>query len=143
MKTISLRIGDKTSKRDAVKVPLQIAETVEELMGLARNNAAVLVRWATRGQRIEAQERSGARDAFKEGKSEKEIADIVNSYDPTVITPRTVGARKPKTITIPKGKKSFSAADLRAMLEAQGVKVQLEGDEAEAGAESQPVAATA
>lgn len=132
MKTISLRIGDKKSKRDAVKVPLQIAENLTDMSQLAKQNEAVVVRCFNRGWRIENQERSGARDAFGEGKTEQEVAQTVASYDPTVVTPRTGGVRKPKTVALPKGKKNFSADDLRALLEAQGIKVEVEGDQAAA-----------
>lgn len=105
MKTISLRVGDKKSKRAPIKVPLQIAENATDMLTLAKGAEAVVVRCFNRGFRIENQERSGARDAFKAGKTDAEIAAIVASYDASVSEPRASGPRKPKTIVIPKGKK--------------------------------------
>lgn len=127
MKAIGLKVGDKASKRPAFKVPLQIAESASDATALAKNNEAVLVRCFNRGWRIENQERSGARDAFKAGKSEAEIAAVVAGYDPTKVSERTFGPRKPKTVTLPKGKKNFTADDLKALLEAQGIVVADEG----------------
>lgn len=129
MKTISLKIGDRKSGRDPVKVPLLIPENLSDMTELARNNTDVVVRCFTRGWRIENQERSGAREAFGEGKTEHEIAKVVADYDPTEVRARgSSGPRKPKTITLPKGKKTFSAADLKALLEAQGVVVASEDE---------------
>lgn len=134
MKSITLRVGDKASKRPPVKVPLNIAENPSEMVTLAKGSEAVVVRCFNRGWRIENQERSGARDKFKEGGDEAAVAAIVASYDPTKVAERTGGTRKPKTVTLPKGKKSFSADDLKALLAAQGIQVADEGAEAPAAA---------
>lgn len=136
MKAISLKIGKKGA-RAAVNVPLQVAENPSDVLELVRGNESVLVRCFNRGWRIENQERSGARDAFGEGKTVEDIAGIVASYDPSAITPRTSGPRVPKTVKIEKGK-SYSADDLRALLEAQGIKVTDE-NEVEANEGTQPV----
>lgn len=139
MKTISLRIGDKKSKREAVKVPLSIAENATDMLTLAKGSEAVVTRCFNRGYRIENQERSGARDAFKEGKTESEIATIVSTYDPTTSQPRSSGPRKPKTIALVKGKKSYSADDLKALLAANGIQV----EESEPATEAAPPALAA
>lgn len=132
MKTISLKIGDKKSGRQAVKVPLSIAENASDMMTLAKSNEAVVVRCFNRGWRIENQERSGARDAFKEAKDDAAIAAVVSAYDPTKVAERTGGTRKPKTVTLPKGKRNFSADDLKALLAANGIQVAEEGPAAQA-----------
>jgi len=121
MKAIELKIGDKKSKREAVKVPLQVPENLAELNSRAKGSEAVVLRWAIRGYRIECQERSGARDAFKAGKTAEEIATIVNNYDPTAAVVRTRTPAAPKTITVPKGKKTFSAEEFKALLAQAGV----------------------
>jgi hypothetical protein len=125
MKVVPLRIGAK-GDRAAVKVNTRIAENFDELTELAHNDPSVVVRWANRGKRIEDQERSGARDAFKEGKSAEEIQELVNSYDPTVVKPRGSGTRGPRTkkVKLEAAQVANIPDSLRELLAAQGVVIE-------------------
>lgn len=123
MKIFNLKVGDKKSGRDAVKVPLNVAENSADMIALAKNDEAVAVRCFNRGWKIENQERSGARDAFKAGKTADEIAAIVASYDPTKVAER--GPRTPKappTVKLEK-KSRYSLEELQAALAAAGVQI--------------------
>lgn len=129
MKTAQLKVG--TKGHEAVQVPLQIPENTQDLLTLAKGNEEVVLRCFKRGWAIENQERSGARDTFREaieqGKSKEEIqalcAKDVAEYDPTVASqrggPRT---RKPVTIVAPASGK-LSMDEFRKQLEAAGVKL--------------------
>lgn len=125
MKTVKLKIGAKGT-RPAVVVPTQIAENIDDLTQLARGSTEVIVRWANRGKRIEDQERSGAREAFRTGKSDEEIAALVASYDPTkvVIRERT-GTSKPrvKKVQLEAAQAAQLPEKLREQLRAQGVEI--------------------
>jgi len=121
MKTVTLKVGAK-GERTAVAVPCQLAETLEDMQKLARNKIEVVIRMFNRGFRIESQERSGARESFRAGDPIEVIAKKVADYDPTVVQPRTTGPRPPKIVTVPKGKKSFTADEVAAMLAAAGIK---------------------
>lgn len=125
MKVVPLRIGAK-GDRAAVKVNTRIAENFDELTELAHNDPSVVVRWANRGKRIEDQERSGARAAFKEGKSAEEIQEIVNNYDPTVSQPRGGGTRGPRTKKVKLDQTQVASIpdNLRELLKAQGVVIE-------------------
>lgn len=131
MKTAQLRVGIKG--KEAVSVPLQVPETIDELLGLAKGSQEVVMRWAKRGYAIEAQERSGARDTYRDaseaGKTKEEITALVAAdvagYDPTVAAARG-GARPRKPVEIkagPGGKLSLD--DFKAQLEAAGVKINI------------------
>lgn len=131
MKTAQLRVGIKG--KEAVSVPLQIPENVDELLQLAKGSTEVVMRWAKRGLAIEAQERSGARDTYREaseaGKTKEEITALVAkdvaNYDPTVAAARG-GSRPRKPVEIkagPGGKLSLD--DFKAQLEAAGVKINI------------------
>lgn len=132
MKTFNLKVGTKGT-REAVKVPLQVAENSTDMIGLARGNEAVVVRCFNRGWKIENQERSGARDAFRDGADQAKIAGIVAGYDPTKVTERTRGPAKPKVVKLAKGKTKYSLEELQAALAAQGFQVEV----------GEPAAATA
>lgn len=144
MKTVQLKVGIKGAQ--AVQVPLRKAETVDDMSTLAKGNIDVITRCFNRGWAIENQERSGARDTFREkteaGAPQDEIvkacAEDVATYDPTVQSARG-GARprKPVTITAPASGK-LTLEEFRRQLEAAGVKVNI----ATAGA-AQPAAAPA
>lgn len=123
MKTATLRVGVKGQK--PFNVPVRTAENLEDVKELAKNSAEVVTRCFNRGFRIESQERSGARDAFREGKSEPEIAQMVATYDPTQVVARSSGPRKPKEIKLVKGKKSYTPEEISALLAASGVKANL------------------
>lgn len=126
MKTLELRVGAK-GERAAVKVPVQIAETLDEATSLARGSSGVFLRCFNRGWRIENQERSGARDAFVEGQTTEQIAALVAAYDPTKVLPRTGGGRraKPVEVRVSAKKKSFSVEEMRELLAAAGAKVNI------------------
>lgn len=124
MKTETLRVGAKGT-REAVKVPVKIAENLEDMNTLTKGNLAVVIRCFNRGFRIESQERSGAREAFRENKSPDEIAKLVAEYDPTVVHPRSTGPRKPAEIKLTKGKKTYTPEEMAALLAAAGVKANL------------------
>jgi hypothetical protein len=132
MKTAQLKVGIKG--KEAVQVPLQIPENTQDLLTLAKGNEEVVLRCFKRGWAIENQERSGARDTFREateaGKTKEEIQALcaadVAGYDPTVAAARGgPRARKPVTIKAGPGGK-LSMADFRAQLEAAGVKLNFE-----------------
>jgi chemotaxis response regulator CheB len=129
MKTENLKVGGKGI--EAVTVPVRQAENIDDLSTLAKGNAEVITRWANRGYRIECQERSGARDALKEGREKNvateqltsDIAKIVADYDPTEKAARG-GPRERKPITIKAGAGGkVSMEDFLAQLQAAGVKV--------------------
>jgi len=124
-----LKVGAKGV--EGVSVPIREAENIDDLSQLARGNVDVIVRWANRGFRIESQERSGARDALKEGRTAgkdtptltTEIAKLVADYDPTAKAARG-GPRERKPITIKAGAGGkLTMDDFRAQLEAAGVKI--------------------
>ncbi len=141
MEVGKLRIGVKGA--DAVTVPVQLAETVPDMQELAQENIGVIVRCFNRGFRIENQERSGARDTFRElftqGKPAEEIqaacAKKVEDYDPTAVVERVGRPKKPVKIRAAKGKKSFSQEELLDLLAKAGVTATFE-DEDEEGAAS-------
>jgi hypothetical protein len=124
MKTESLRVGVK-GDRPAVKVPVRIAETLEDVQVLTKGQLPVFLRMFNRGFRIESQERSGAREAFREGQPEENIAKLVADYDATVVRPRVAGPRKPVEVKLQKGKRSYSPDELAALLQAAGIKANL------------------
>lgn len=125
MKTSNLRVGAK-GERKAITVPVRTAETLEDMNDLSKGTLAVVLRCFNRGYRIESQERSGAREAFREGKPEAEIANLVATYDSTAVRPRGEGRpRKPVEVKLTKGKKSYTPDELAALLAAAGVKANL------------------
>lgn len=124
MKIGKLRVGAKGT-REAVTVPVREAENVDDMEELSNGSADVVVRCFNRGWRIESQERSGAREAFREGKTEAEIASIVAGYDPTVVKPRA--PRAPKVVELTPGKETYSRDELAALLAAKGIQVQVAG----------------
>lgn len=150
MKQVPLKIGAKGL--GAVKVPLNVPETIDELTTAAKNSPEVVVRWAKRGFAIEHQERSGARETFREMKQsgaddaaiQAAVAEKVNSYDPTAVKPRTSSgtSRKPKQVTVKSGPngKAPSLADFLAQLKAQGVNVSIDDG---SGTPAEPAAASA
>lgn len=124
MKTESLRVGAKGA-REAIKVPVRIAENLEDMQALTKGNLGVVLRCFNRGFRIESQERSGAREKFRENGTPEEIAKLVAEYDPTVVRPRVAGPRKPAEVKLQKGKKSYTPEELGALLAAAGIKANL------------------
>lgn len=156
MKTVELKVGIKGA--DAIKVPCPIAESVDDMLKLAKGNQDVVVRCFNRGFRIEAQEKSGARDTFRELTEQKKgadeirkaVSDKVANFDPTVSQPRSSGPRKPRDVKIDPAKKSYSPDEFRELLAAAGVKVNFVDQNAPAAqaasgntnAPTQPSAAT-
>lgn len=140
MKTKELKVGIKGA--DPVKVPLRVAESVDDILELTKNDPAVTVRIFNRGWAIENQERSGARDTLRTMVEEKAAADAITSavaekvsgYDPTVVQART-GNRGPRVknveIKAAKGGK-LSMDDFLAQLKAAGVNVNIADGEAAA-----------
>lgn len=124
MKTVNLRIGAK-GQREAVTVPVRIAENLEDIQTLTKGNLGILTRCFNRGFRIESQERSGARDAFKAGEPVEALMKLVAEYDPTVVVKREGRPRKPVEIKLARGKKSYTPDELQALLAAAGVKANL------------------
>lgn len=130
MRTEKLRIGQKGVGN--VVVAIQESDTLDELVSLAKGSVEVVNRWATRGRRIELQERTGARDAYIEGKAAgkadevltTEIGDLVNNYDPTQKPTRRAAGPKIVSLKAAPGKK-LTLDDLRAQLEAQGFKLNI------------------
>jgi chemotaxis response regulator CheB len=129
MKTEQLKVGGKGI--EGVTVPVKQAENLDDLSNLAKGNVEVITRWANRGYRIECQERSGARDALKEGRDAgkdtptltTEIAKLVDEYDPTAKAARG-GPRERKPVVIKAGAGGkVSMEDFLAQLAAAGVKV--------------------
>lgn len=125
MKTVPLKIGAKGGDRKPIKVPCQLAESTEDMTKLSKGNLAVMTRCFNRGYRIESQERSGAREAFKAGKPDAEIAALVNDYDPTKVAERVPGAPRTKTVKLTAAQTKLPAEQLLELLKAQGVNVQL------------------
>jgi len=138
MKSGTLTIG--ATGVDKVKVGFDEPETIDELIACAKKSDEVILRGANRGRRIEHQERSGARDWLKEHQNDDadaklaSLTQIVADYDPTVVKERKAPTRKPKTVTLPKGKKKYDPAELAELLKAQGIQVDFGGAEEEAAA---------
>lgn len=122
MKTANLKVGVKG--KPAITVPIRDPETLEDLQTLSHGSLEVLIRWARRGFRIESQERSGARDAFRDGRTQEAVAAIVNAFDPTVVTPRATGPRKPVELKVQKGKR-YTQEELAALLAGAGIKANI------------------
>lgn len=128
MKQDKLKVGVKGT-RPAEVVPVNLAENLEDMQKLSHGNLGVVIRCFNRGFRIESQERSGARDAFREGKDNAAIAALVAGYDPTVVHPRTVGPRKPVEVKLAKGKKSYTPEELANILANAGIKANVTLDD--------------
>lgn len=149
MKTVELKVGIKGA--EAIKVPCPIAESVDDMLKLARGNQDVVVRCFNRGFRIEAQEKSGARDTFRDLTEAKKGADEIRtavaqkvaSFDPTVSQPRSSGPRKPKDVKIDPNKKSYTPEEFKALLLSQGVKVNFVDGNEQPQAASAPASAAA
>ncbi len=122
MKQVNLKVGAKSTGRPSVVVPCNVAENVEDMSALAKNSVPVIVRCFNRGFRIESQERSGAREAFKGGQTVDQIAAIVAGYDPTAVVERARGPKPPKEIKLQKGKKSYTPDEISALLAQAGIK---------------------
>lgn len=127
MKQAKLKVGVKGV--EPVIVPIDEPENVEDLQKLSKGDPKVLVRWATRGYRIECQERSGARDHVRDFSGKippeqlaKEVTEIIAKFDPKVLQPRTGRPKKPVEVKLPKGQKTFTAADLAKILAESGIK---------------------
>lgn len=149
MKTVDLKVGIKG--KDPVKVPCPVAESVDDMLKLAKGNENVVVRCFNRGFRIEAQEKSGARDTARElleaGKSGDEVRNAVASkvanFDPTVSVPRTGQPRKPKDVKIDPNKKAYTPEEFRALLASHGVKVNFKDEAGNPIGEQTPAPAAA
>lgn len=140
MKEIKIKVGAKGT-REPVVVPGRAAENVEDMTSLAKSDVNVIMRCFNRGWRIECQERSGAREAFRANKTAEEIAKIVAGYDPTVASERGSGPRQPKVVALKPGKKSYTPDEIRALLADAGVKNVNLVDEAPAAAGAAPAKA--
>lgn len=125
MKEGKLKVGAKSTGRPSVVVPCSLAENVEDMTKLAHGDVGVVVRCFNRGFRIESQERSGAREAFKEGQTPEQIAAIVAAYDPTQVAERAKGPKPPKEIKLKAGKKSYTPDEIAELLKSAGVKANL------------------
>lgn len=128
MKTVKLQIGILEPRRARVWVEIQEPETRAEWDAAARGSDEVLSRWCSRAWKIEHQERSGGRDAFRDalGKmklvavgegseryetpdlTDKKTAEIVKaieqrvrSYNPTAKGTRG-GGRRSAAVKMPK-----------------------------------------
>ena len=128
MQSVPLKIGTKQEGKEPYKVPVNLAESVEEIQSLSRGDMKVVLRCFNRGWRIENQERSGARDKFRAGGTVEEVAAIVANYDPTKVVPRAGRPAAPKEITLPKGKKNFSAQELAELLAKSGIKANISAE---------------
>lgn len=132
MKKDTLRVG--TSKGEFyVEVEIQSPETLADCATLSKQNEAYQVAKFARAHRIDLQE-GGARETVVEmlgGKSPaaamKDAAFMalvkaaveaeIKSFDPAA--PRARGGRKPaapQVVTLKAGKKTFSEAEVKAML---------------------------
>jgi hypothetical protein len=123
MKQAEIKVGGRGVP--AIKVLGNLAENVEDAIALSRNNPAVLVRCFNRGLRIEYQEKSGARDALKEGKSQTEVQALVTNYDPTAVAARTRKPKEAPKLRVAKGQK-FTFESLKALAAAQGIVIEEE-----------------
>lgn len=129
MQTGKLKVGVKGGSRKPAVVAVQEADNIEDIQKLSRGALPVVIRCFNRGWRIENQERSGARDAFRElpaamteEDAAKAIQAIVTSYDPTKVVPRTGRPSTPKEVKLAKGKKQYSVEELKALMAASGIK---------------------
>lgn len=130
MKIITIKVGAKGTRKP-LPVPGKAAETIEDMQTLSRGALPVILRCFNRGWRIECQERSGARDLFREGAADTAVAAAVAEYNPTEVVARAGRPRKPVELKVPKGKKTFTLDELRAALANQpNVKLVVEGEAA-------------
>lgn len=143
MQTGKLKVGIKGGTRKPVVVAVQEADTIDDIQKLSRGALPVVIRCFNRGWRIENQERSGARDKFRDlpanTTDEQAIAliqQIVTEYDPTKVVPRTGRPSTPKEVKLAKGKKTYTVEELKALMASSGIKANFveEGAAAPAGA---------
>lgn len=136
MKQGTLKIGVSEPKF-AVKCPIQVAETVEDMLQLAHNSGQYVVDAFMRGHRINLQE-SDARAKVAEmtqGRTAAELADekfiarvtsevgkLLESFDPTAERKRGGRPAKPVNVALDPNKK-YSVAEMQKLLAAAGAKV--------------------
>lgn len=134
MKAKELRIGNKGEGK-FIKIPFDEPETLEEWNNVFGDNQQFLIDMALRGARIRIQDltRETVAEELKKGTSPEETVDKVldwlNQNDITAKRERRApGPRKaPEVVAEEKG--TYSNAELKAMLEAAGVKFVPKGAE--------------
>lgn len=137
MKEGMLKIGVADPKF-AVKVPIKVAETLEDISTLAKGSVEYVVDCFMRGHRINLQE-SDARTLvanFVTGTvtSERESAAFVTKvtaavsaeigrFDPTAERKRGGRPARPKNVAVDPKKKTYTPEEMQALLASAGVKV--------------------
>lgn len=135
MKQGTLKVGISDPKF-SVKCPIQVAETVEDMMALAHNSVEYVIDAFMRGHRINLQE-SDARAKVAElchGKTSPELANekfvervtsevgkLLAAFDPTAERKR--GGRPARPVEVAVTKKSYTVEEMQALLKAAGAKV--------------------
>lgn len=137
MKEGMLKIGVADPKF-AVRVPIKVAENLEDISTLARGDVEYVVDCFMRGHRINLQE-SDARTTvadmvFGKVTSERESAEFVTKvtkavsakiaeFDPTAERKRGGRPARPKNVKVDPAKKTYTADEMQVLLAASGVKV--------------------
>lgn len=127
MKSKELRIGNK-GEGNFIKIPFDEPETIEEWNSVFGTNPQFLLDMALRGARIRIQDltRDKVAEGLKAGKAQDVVVDDVlgwlNENDITAKRERKApGPRKPVEV-VAEEKATYSNTELKAMLEAAGVK---------------------
>lgn len=136
MKEGTLKVGVSDPKF-AVKCRIQVAETVEDMMALAKNSVPYIVDAFMRGHRINLQE-SDARAKVAEmaqGRTSADLADekflarvqnevetLLKAFDPTAERKRGGRPAKPVNVAMDPNKK-YTVADLQKLMAEAGAKI--------------------
>ena len=138
MRVEKLKIGTKIgTELFQVECSVKLPDTIEEMLGLARNSLPFVLAMFCRGWRIWCQEQSGARDFIQLAKVQEREAEgfaakvqaIVDNADPTAPPKRTGRPAGPKDVkATPEMVAAMKKGDLSKfaeLLAAQGVKVNI------------------
>lgn len=138
MQTGKVKVGSKFGTEHVqVECDVQIPETVEEMVKLARGSMKFVVQMFVRGWRIWNQEQSGARDFVAAStldqrkdtaKFTADVQAIINAADPTAPPKRAGRPAAPREVTItPEQIKALKGdpAKFAELLAAQGIKVNI------------------
>lgn len=129
----TLRIGNKGEGKN-VRIPFENPDTITDFYSRYGENEDFLLDCAARGLRIKIQDatRDMVAEELKNGAApEAVVAKVLQFLDTTDISAKkerkSPGPRKPPTVTLDPTKGTYSAADLQALLAAQGIVVQTGG----------------
>lgn len=148
MRNEKMRVGVEEPIEFAVVTTYQAPTTLAEVQQIAQGDEDYIVACFVRGDRINLQEKSGARDAVRDVlmklksergdalKSEQQLSEAdkkrcldaaqaaIDGFDRLAKSQR--GGPRQKTVKLSKNEAKKMSAEVRAALEAQGVKIVVE-----------------